>query len=156
MTEQKRILELKSARKTDLDFSWTLWREAVKPHIEPYLARRLGRPWRDEEEKKRFAEWWKPDLSSIIVLDNEPIGWLASEETNENVTLHNFCVASQHRGRGVGKIILEAKLDEWKSKRKTIVHSVLKGSNFAPFFQTYGFRPVLEDEITVSMMMPPA
>lgn len=155
MAKQKRILELKSAGKKDLDFAWTVWREAVKPHIEPYLLGRLGRAWRDEEEKKRFTEWWKADLSSIIMLDNEPIGWLASEESNETITLNNFCIASQHRGRGIGKKICEAKLNEWKSKRKTIVHSVLKGSNYASFFQAHGFRPVLEDEIVVHMIKSP-
>jgi N-acetylglutamate synthase-like GNAT family acetyltransferase len=67
------------------------------------------------------------------------------------VTLVNFVVLKQYRDRGIASIVLGTKLNEWSSTFKTVVHSVLKASEQASFFERFGFKTVREDEIAYVM-----
>jgi N-acetylglutamate synthase-like GNAT family acetyltransferase len=121
--------------------------EAVEPHIAPVISAKFNRQWKADDEKRRFSMWWEPDASSIIVLDNVPVGWLASSEEPGIVTLVNLVVCEQYRDRDIASIILGAKLNEWSSTFKTVAHSFLKAGKQAPFFERFGFKTIREDDV---------
>jgi ribosomal protein S18 acetylase RimI-like enzyme len=142
---------VRPAKLEDIDFSWGLYAEAVKPFIAPYISTHQKREWIDEHEKASFAKWWTPENTSIIMLGKSPVGWLHFEETDAEITLVNFCVSGEFRRRGIASRVLGMLLEGWKGKRKPILHSVLKQSPCKEFFESRGFKVIGEDEITFSM-----
>ncbi len=140
VNKKARLLALRPATQSDYEFAWKSWAEAVEPHVAPVISKKFSRPWKDEDEERRFAGWWQPRASTVIALDDLPVGWLASEEENGNITLVNLVIEKQYRRRGIASIILGAKLNEWSSKYKTVTHSVLRTSGHASFFERHGFQ----------------
>ena len=134
------IPTLRPARKEDLDFSWTLYSEAVRPYVGPYIAKHFHREWNDGHEKSGFAKWWTVDNTSVINLGDEQVGWFHFEETDTEITLVNFCVASKFRRRGIGSQVLKELLEIWKRKQKPIVHAVLKDCPYRGFFERFEFK----------------
>jgi hypothetical protein len=141
MDKKARLLELRDAAAgPDMEFAWTAWAEAVRPHITPVILSKFNRPWVDDDEKKRFSGWWQPASSTVITLDGIPAGWLAFEQSGDIITLVNFVVSPQYRHLGVASIIIGAKMHEWTSTAKKVAHSVLKGSGHETFFERFGFK----------------
>jgi hypothetical protein len=151
MDKRARVIELRPANKSDFEFAWKAWAEAVEPHISPIIKSKFNRAWKDSDEQKRFSTWWQPEQSLVVTLDEMPIGWMAAEEKNELITLINFVILQEYRYRGIGYIVLGAKLHEWASKFKTVAHSVLKTSGHKSFFERLGFKVIREDDIVVFM-----
>src|SRR6266850_3619471 len=107
---------LTPARPDDLEFAWTVYAEAVKPHIAPYIATHFNREWEEEKEKAAFATWWTTENTSIITHTGKHTGWLHFEETDCEITLVNYCVGSEFRHQGVGSYVLALLLDSWSAK----------------------------------------
>lgn len=151
MDKKARLLELRAAATSDFDFVWTAWAQAVQPHVAPVIVSKFSREWDDQDEKQRFSGWWHPASASIITLDGTPVGWLASEEAGDVVTLVNFVVMKEYRELGIASIVLGAKMNEWASKAKIVAHSVLKGSGHHSFFERFGFKALREDDLAIFM-----
>lgn len=151
MVKKARLLALRAATQSDFEFAWKAWAEAVEPHIAPVISAKFKRSWQDDEERRLFSTWWQPKSSTIITLDDEPVGWLASEEESGVLTLINFVVLKKFRGLGIASIVIGAKLNEWSSNFRTVAHSVLKASGHASFFEHFGFRTIREDDIVFFM-----
>jgi hypothetical protein len=151
MDKRARVIELRAAKQSDFEFAWKAWAEAVEPHISPIIASKFSRSWNDSDEQKRFSTWWRPDQSSIVTLDDMPIGWLATEEKNDLLTLVNFVILQEYRCRGIASVVVGAKLHEWASEFKTVAHSVLKSSGHTSFFERFGFKVIREDDVVFFM-----
>ncbi|MCC8971586.1 GNAT family N-acetyltransferase [Bradyrhizobium brasilense] len=149
--KKARLLTLRPAGQSDRDFAWETWADAVKPHIMPVILEKFQRDWNDDEEMGRFTEWWQPSASTIIVLGDLPVGWLATEEKSDEINLVNFVISKKYRRHGIASIVLGAKLNEWSSKFKTVTHSVLKSSGYASFFEHRGFRLKTEEDFLLTM-----
>jgi N-acetylglutamate synthase-like GNAT family acetyltransferase len=146
--------ELRRARPNDADFAWRLYAEAVEPHVGPYIASRFQREWREDEERSRFDTWWTPENTSIISIADQQIGWFHVEETEDEIILANYCIASDYRRRGIGSKVLRLLLDSWSAARKPVTHSVLKTCPHHEFFKRHGFHVIGEDELAILMKRP--
>lgn len=149
-------VKLRPARPEDVHFSWVVYAEAVRPHIEPHIATRFKREWSDDYEKAGFMKWWTPENTSIITLADKQVGWLHFQESDEEIILVNYSVASEFHRQGIGSTVLELLLRDWAGKGKPIVHSVLKGSPHKGFFERRGFQVVGDEDIAHRMRRPPA
>src|SRR5580704_9516131 len=95
---------LRPAKSEDFEFAWKIYAEAVKPLITPHLRRK----WADDEEKRRFATVWRTEKSSIIMLGDKQIGWLAFDESGDEIVIENGYIVPEFQRRGVGsKVVRE-------------------------------------------------
>lgn len=138
---------LRTARPEDFDFAWKTYSDAVKPYITPHLRRE----WVDDEEKRRFATLWRTEKSSIILLGDKQIGWIAFEEAADEIVIENGYIVPEFQRRGIGSKIFGQLLESWNSKRKPVSLSILKNAPHRPFFERLGFKASGEEDITVSL-----
>jgi ribosomal protein S18 acetylase RimI-like enzyme len=141
---------LRPAKPEDFEFAWNIYSEAVKPHITPYLRRK----WDDDEEKRRFATLWRTEKSSIILLKDKQIGWLAFDETANEIVIENAYIVPEFQRRGIGSKVFGELLERWGPKRKPVSLSVLKNAPHRPFFERLGFQASGENDMTVSFNRP--
>lgn len=141
---------LRPAKLDDFEFAWKIYLEAVKPHITPHLRRK----WVDDEEKRRFATVWRTEKSSIILLGDKQIGWLAFDETADEIVIENGYIVPEFQRRGIGSKVFAELLEGWNSKRKPVSLSILKNAPHRPFFERLGFQATGEKDITVSFKRP--
>jgi len=143
---------LRPAKSADFEFAWKIYLEAVKPHITPYLHRE----WADDDEKRRFATIWRTDKSSIILFGDKQIGWLAFDETADEIVIENGYIVPEFQRRGIGSKIFGELLESWSTKRKPVSLSILKNAPHRLFFERLGFRATGEKDVTVSFKRPAA
>jgi hypothetical protein len=142
--------KLRPARPDDYEFAWLLYAEAVKP----YMIANHDHKWNDPDEKRRFSKIWRPEKTSIIILGDKNIGWLAFDETGDEVAVENGYIAPEFQRRGIGSSILGGLLEGWKAKRKSVSLSMLKKSPHRPFFERLGFKESGQKDITISFHRP--
>ncbi|WP_080292630.1 GNAT family N-acetyltransferase [Burkholderia pseudomallei] len=145
MEQQFRLAQ---ATPQDFEFSWLTWSEAVKPYITPFLKANLKRDWIEEGEHARFRHWWTHQKAFVFFSGTERVGWCAFEENSDSVVVRNFCIATEFRRRGYGSRMLSALLSEVLPQGKPIVHSILKSNELMDFFRNFGFKQILEDDLT--------
>lgn len=145
MTEERP--NLRPAKSDDFEFAWKTYLEAVKPYITPHLRRK----WVDDEEKQRFAKIWRVEKSSIIMLGDKRIGWLAFDEAGDEIVVENGYIVPDYQRRGIGSGILSELVKSWTAKRKTVSLSILKNAPHLPFFERLGFKAAGDKDITVTL-----
>jgi GNAT superfamily N-acetyltransferase len=141
-------LRTRAAKEQDFDFVWPIYRDAVRPFVEP----KLDRKWDDEEELHRFKNLWRPSESYIITCEGEMIGWYAARVTERRATIHHFAIATPHRGKGHATQLLTKLLQTWTSEGREVEASALKGSRQAVLYQRLGGQQTRKDELAVFMM----
>jgi GNAT superfamily N-acetyltransferase len=100
-----------------------------------------------EGHAKHFkdANWDRSDC--LIEVDGEPVGRFIVMQNGEEIRLADIVVAGEHRGKGIGRAVIEGTQGECiQSKRPLRLH-VEKFNPALQFYQQMGFR-LLEDRET--------
>ena len=90
----------------------------------------------------------------IVLLSNKEIGWYALVDRGHSMELRNFCIATDARGKGIGRRLLRLLLASNICAGRDITHSVLKGADLEEFFKKEGFVVVWDDELTNVLRLP--
>lgn len=143
MAKQK-VLETRKAQKSDEDFIWSIYKEAVRPLIEP----KLKGAWDDAKERLNFRKIWVLENTHIIAVDGYDIGWLSGDESGSVVTIDHFYVRSSERGKGYGGRLIDELIGRWKGLGKSIELSMLKGVKARAFVDGRGFKVVADEGLT--------
>lgn len=139
-----KTLETRSAAEADEDFVWSVYRDAVRPHIEP----RLSSGWDDAKERVNFLGLFKACDAHIISLDGAPIGWVGGTDDGKTVVVEHLYVTAAYRGLGYGRRVFEGLLSQWNQAGKTVEASVLKNVRAKAALQGLGFTQVSDDDLT--------
>jgi [ribosomal protein S18]-alanine N-acetyltransferase len=127
-------------------------------HVRPMIAADLPRVL--EIEQVAFKNPWSADLLrrelghdwSTILVAEEPgprgqmslLGFVIFWVVHDELHVLNVATAPEHRGRGVGRVVLQAALDHGRRKRCTLATLEVRRSNGAALglYRDFGFRPV--------------
>jgi GNAT superfamily N-acetyltransferase len=137
--------ELRRAGKSDFDFCWPIYRDAVRPLIE------APADWR-EPDQRRIVERALADAgSSILRSEGADAGWLHVAETRQVIELKQFLVVPTMRNRGLGTRFLDWMKERADRKRKDLTVELMTNSPARPLLDRLGFKAVPSSGRTVTM-----
>ena len=138
-------LQVRSATEDDFELIWQMYRDAVRPFVEP----RLGRSWDDGEERDRFRHIWRPSESYVVTVGEDVIGWYAAMVTERRAAIHHFAIAEPHRRHGHATKLLSDLIHGWRSQGKDVEASALKESSLDALHRQLGGHKTREEELAV-------
>ncbi len=137
--------DLRPAGKADFDFCWAIYRDALRPLMEPPAE------WR-EPEQHRVVERAMADVgSSILRSAGADAGWLHVEENRQVIQLRQLLVLPALRNRGLGGSFLTWMKERADRKRKDLTVEVMANSPARRLLERLDFKPVPGTGPTVTM-----
>jgi len=128
--------ELRPATRSDLDFCWPIYRDAMKP-----LTEALG-PWNEVSQQKLIAEAVADAGTSILRQHEDDAGWLQVEETRHVVHLQQLFVLPAARNRGLGTALLTWMKERADRKRKDLTLEVMTNNPARRLYDRLGFKTI--------------
>lgn len=129
----------KTASENDIDYLFDLRMKTMIPH---YAKANL--PTDRENTLKRIL--YQFEKGNIILLDDEPIGYLKVSRTDTHIDILQLQIDPSQQGKGLGKMILTDILKEASATGKIATLSVLKVNKAQHLYMSIGFKTVREDE----------
>lgn len=129
----------KKATENDIDYLFDLRTKTMNPH---YADSNL--PTDRETTLQRIL--YQFDKAHIILLNDEPAGLLKIDRGDDKTEVLQLQIDPSQQGKGLGKTILTAILEEAATAGKTVVLSVLKTNKAQHLYTSLGFKVVDEDE----------
>jgi len=93
--------------------------------------------------------------SSIILLDDHPVGRLLVDRMGADITLVDIALLPEYRNRGIGTTLIKSLLQEAACAQKNVALHVLRWSAAARLYERLGFRMVSEDGVYLEMKRTP-
>lgn len=91
----------------------------------------------------------------IVILDGRAVGRLLVDRREDELRLVDVALLPEHRGRGLGKALLQQLLAEARAAGKPVRLHALKGSRAAALYARLGFAALAEDGPYVAMEWRP-
>ena len=137
--------ELRPATRSDLDFCWPIYRDAMKP-----LTEALG-PWNEASQQKLIADAVADAGTSILRQHEDDAGWLQVEETRHVVHLQQLFVLPAARNRGLGTSFLTWMKERAERTRKDLTLEVMTNNPARRLYERLGFKPIstVDNKITM-------
>lgn len=127
------------------DIEWLVELRAVVLRAD---LERLGR-YDDVEVRERMRRAFRPELTRIIMVNDEPVGSITARPEGDVRWLEHFYLEPRLQGSGIGTGVLSTVLDEQHAGETHLV--VLQGSPARRLYDRLGFLPYAEDGIDVLM-----
>jgi GNAT superfamily N-acetyltransferase len=143
------LLATRPAKESDFQYVWGVYREAVKPYIEP----KLKDGWIDSVEIERFRKIWKAADSHIIMVDKTPIGWGGAVVSENEIRIDHLYIEPQHRGKGYGTRLVSELTKMWSKEGKTIYAPVLREKRLVALTSRIGFVKHGDDTDSLVQML---
>lgn len=93
--------------------------------------------------------------SSVILLDDQPVGSLLVDRTGPDITLVDIALLPEYRNRSIGTTLIQSLLKEATGAQKNVALHVLRGSAAARLYERLGFTKVNEDGVYLEMKRTP-
>jgi ribosomal protein S18 acetylase RimI-like enzyme len=123
-------------------------------------------PWPDEQKEEfvrsQFAAQtthYKKNYTeadySIILLDGEPAGRLYLHQEPDDVRIMDIAVAPEHRGSGIGTMLLQEILDRAAADGHSVSIHVEQFNSAMRLYERLGFRTIDENGVYYLMKWRP-
>ena len=132
---------------TETDIEYLLWLR--KKTMDEYLA---SSGIRSNEEDQLLRIQYLFDQAKIVILNNENIGLLKLDENENRIEIVQIQIDPNFQKKGFGKQIIEAILEDAKTKNKEVFLSVLKVNPAQELYSRLGFKIIGEDESSFMML----
>jgi GNAT superfamily N-acetyltransferase len=109
--------------------------------------------WNQAEQDASFASQFRPDDARLIMMDDQRVGWIQTEQSSSAVTLHQFYVVPALQRRGIGTQVLRMVIREARDQGKPLKVAVVKISPAKALYDRHGFRVTHEDEYKYYMSL---
>lgn len=90
-------------------------------------------------------------VSRIIMQNDDPIGWIATIESEHAVYLADIALAPNYRNVGIGTQILNEEIQAAEQVGKRMTLRVLKTNHAVRLYQRLGFVAVADDGVYLQM-----
>jgi len=98
--------------------------------------------WAQFEHEDRDWMLHQPGAECMVVLrDGSPVGRLYLARSPQEIRVMDLTLLPEHRGRGIGRRLLGALLDEARSTRRTVRMNVGRASPMVELCRKLGFLP---------------
>lgn len=86
------------------------WAYALKSEAYRDVVERQFGPWNEDSQRTLFETRWNPSISSIVLVDHEPVGLISLEKRGDHVWLDEIQICRRWRARGLGTAIIQSLL----------------------------------------------
>lgn len=120
-------------------------------------------PW-SEDDKRHFVESQSRAQATdyerrfpasdhcVVVVDDVPVGRMWVGRSDDEIRLLDVTILPEHRGRGIGRVLVERLIEEAGASGAPLRHMVLKSNADAlRFYERLGFEVVEGSEMYVLM-----
>jgi len=95
-------------------------------------------------EPEEFDEYEDSSVHFLAIIDGMPVGTARWRETSSGLKLERFAVYQSSRGRGVGKALVKAVLEDIdalsaRAEKRKYLHAQIDAM---PLYAHFGFQPV--------------
>jgi GNAT superfamily N-acetyltransferase len=149
---------LRPAGPEDRPFMLRVYASVREPELEsagmpaeqrgPFVAQQF-------EAQSRHYETYEDTSFDVVLVDGEPAGRLIVARWPEELRVVDVALLPEHRGRGVGEVLLRSLLGEADQRG---VKASIHVERFNPALRLYtrlGFRPVSETDVYLLLERPP-
>lgn len=84
-----------------------------------------------------YDEFEETSHHFLALCDDEPVGTARWRRTPNGIKLERFAVLKDHRGKGIGSMLVEAVLEDLPNKDNVYLHSQLQASGL---YKRFGFE----------------
>jgi ribosomal protein S18 acetylase RimI-like enzyme len=95
-----------------------------KAALQTYVAQTWG--WDEPWQQARFQKNFNPTESQVIVLNNEDIGLVSTEDKESEVFLSGIYILPEYQRQGIGTQLIKAILAEAFMRNQAVTLQVLK------------------------------
>ena len=127
-------ISLRRAAARDAAYGWLLYRSSIRP-----LAMLLG-AWNEADEQRVVEDAFRTGEASLIIDGRQPVGWAHTRWTPQALELWQLFVSPEHRGRGVGRVVLLELQRHAQSAGLPILLAVLHNNRARRLYERMGFR----------------
>lgn len=110
-------------------------------------------PWSDEEKEEflrmqfqaqsqHYQKNYDGAVLSIVLVDGAPAGRLYLHERPDDVRIMDIVLASEHRGTGIGSILLGDILERARAAQRTVSIHVEQYNPALSLYERLGFRSI--------------
>ncbi len=108
--------------------------------------------WRGEDvERRKFAESYDVENSSIIVVEGEDVGWLTVRRRPDQIELDAIYLCDAWQRRGIGTRIIRGLIHEAAAGRVPLRLSTAKINDARRLYERLGFQATREDDFKIYM-----
>jgi GNAT superfamily N-acetyltransferase len=109
--------------------------------------------WNQAEQDASFASQFKVDEARLIMMDDQRVGWIQTQQDVNAVILHQFYVLPALQRRGIGTQVLRMVIQEARDQREPLNVAVVKINPAKSLYDRHGFRITHEDEYKYYMSL---
>ncbi|HET6444610.1 MAG TPA: GNAT family N-acetyltransferase [candidate division Zixibacteria bacterium] len=136
---------LRQATNADYDFLYHLKTTCLKE----YVAATWG--WDEEYQQGRFAEFFDPAATQVVVVDGRDVGQLSVEDKGEELFLAGIYLLPDWQNRGLGTEIIQSLLSAAEASGQWVSLQVLRVNPARSLYERLGFRVLAETDTHLIM-----
>lgn len=125
---------LRPAVSTDVLVARALHHRAYREVVE----RQFG-VWDVPAQDRFFERAWAQGGYEMVVVDGEPVGYLAVEEQEGDLHIRELVISPDYQGRGIGTALLRGVLTRAEGRGVRVVLGVLKQNRARALYERLGF-----------------
>jgi ribosomal protein S18 acetylase RimI-like enzyme len=141
-TNLEDAVTLRLCTHNDSDFYYNVKKTTLKLYVEQTYGE-----WKEDFQRDRHIQNFKPETTQIIQFHLTDIGILAIEEDSDTVMVHNIEILPEYQNKGIGSHLMDEVIQNAKEKGNNISLQVLKTNPRArKFYERLGFKVETETE----------
>ncbi|MDE0187168.1 MAG: GNAT family N-acetyltransferase [Candidatus Poribacteria bacterium] len=143
-------LSIRQAQAADSEFVFTTKKEAFREYVDRVWG------WDESHQRELHNARFASHDFSIIGFRGTNVGYFATSNTSERLTLHQLFIRPEYQGRGIGSACMTRIVNEAKMEQKPVMLQVLKIYTRAiAFYQRLGFKIAGKNFTHVRMVRNP-
>jgi ribosomal protein S18 acetylase RimI-like enzyme len=125
---------LRLSTSEDFEFCYRLNEANFRPLVEEL------RGWNETSERASMAEQFRPGLDQIVQIEGRDVGHFGIQEFADRIELRMIALIPEVQGRGLGRRLVEAVLDDAKKQGKPVTLWVTdRNTRAVRFYERLGF-----------------
>jgi len=122
------------ATKADYEFGYQVKKAAMRPYITEVWG------WDEDEQRDYYHREFCLDDTYVIMLEDQPIGWLVDRRVPEGRSLEQLYLLPEFQNRGIGSGIIGRIIAEARSEAIPVLLGVIKCNHRAAgLYRRLGF-----------------
>jgi ribosomal protein S18 acetylase RimI-like enzyme len=109
--------------------------------------------WNQAEQDASFASQFRVEDARLIMMDDQRVGWVQTQQGAGVVTLHQLYVVPALQRRGIGTQVLRMVIQEARNRVQPLKVAVVKINPAKGLYDRHGFRVTHEDEYKYYMSL---
>ena len=132
---------LRAAAPDEVDLAFAIKREAMGPHI----VAKWG--WDEAFQREHHGRQWVQKPWQFICIGSTSVGTVSIHWKPDHLRFGEFYIVGNHRGQGLGSLVLVGALREADARKLETRLESLKWNPVRSLYERHGFRVVGENDI---------